>query len=173
MNGKWEDICLLFAIPRFSFAKGVLHCLMRSLSVLFLLLVATASFAQVDKNLLPGKWKGGVEVVLDPKMEKQLTPQQKKQMVDQMKKTVVNLMLGKDGSYSADANINGKPDKTTGTWALSGKTITFTDTKRNGKAIEKGKQQKQTMTVVSVSKSALRLMPPSPGVKVYINLKRV
>jgi hypothetical protein len=125
-----------------------------------MVLVAGAS-AQV------GKWNGKLSM----KMPAATTPEAKKQqdaIMAQMKQFVIRMDLRADKTVvmsTPAVNMGGRTQKAssaTGTWKMSGNTLTVTLTKADGKPMTKEQAQPQVLTM-SADKKTLTMSPPQAG----------
>lgn len=136
-----------------------------SARTLFIAAISLALFAIALAQNVTGAWKGKASVDTSklPKME----GVDQKKMVDEIKsmlgKMTINLDLKANKNYAI--KVTGLPNNTKdqtseGTWKQSGKTITLTPTKENGKKPTGESAKPQNLTVSADGK---KMTMPLPG----------
>lgn len=133
----------------------------------FLVLTLAATCALAFAQNVTGAWKGKIKMDMS-KMPAPKDEQGKKMMAqvkDMMAKITINLTLNANKTYTIKATgIPGKEASQTseGTWSQSGKSITVTPTKENGKKATGENAKKQTLTISADGKT-ISMMVPGAG----------
>ena len=136
------------------------------LAALIVLSIGVSALASPN---VTGKWKGKLHISL-PALPPNLTAEQKQAVAAQMAKVkaaTIILNLKGDKTYTASAQGMPGTDQTdTGTWTISGNTLTMTSTKKKKKP---GMDKPQKLTISSDGKTITLPIPGGANNKAVFN----